>query len=293
MAQHLTFNEYLQQIFSCKVYKVSVDANFTCPNRDGTKGFEGCIYCDEFGSSSRVHSKKTSIREQIFKNIEVRRSRYSAKKFICYFQSFSNTYAKVENLKKIYDEAISSHPDIVGLAVSTRADCLDEEKIDLIASYKKYLPFVSIELGMQSAHDKTLQLINRQETHEDFVKACKLIKNTDIHLCTHVILGLPGESIQDMLQTAKCLSRYQVDGVKLHLLIALKNTKLASMYKEKKWKPLDLESYIKIAKDFIDILPQKCIIHRTVGSGYPKDIVAPKWVYTKKNHIMDSILASF
>lgn len=293
MSKHLTFNEYLQKIFSTKVFKVSVDANFTCPNRDGKKAFGGCIYCDAYGSSSRVHNKNISIRSQLINNIGIRRSRYYANKFICYFQSFTNTYADVKTLKKLYDEAIYSHPDIVGLAISTRSDCLDEEKVNLIASYKKFLPFVSIELGLQTIHDKTLKLINRQETYLDFLKAYELIKKTDLHLCIHVILGLPNETIKEMLQTAKCLSELKIDGVKLHLLIALKNTKLAKMYDENKWRPMSLDDYIKTAKEFIKILPSNCIIHRTSGSGYPKDIIAPKWVYSKKIDIIKSINEAF
>jgi len=290
MARYLSFNNFLQNLFSCKVYKVSIDAGFSCPNRDGIKGSRGCIYCDEFGSSSRTHTQKTPIKKQVIKNIEIRKSRYGAKKFIAYFQSFSNTYAPIDTLKKLYDEAIFSHPDIVGLSISTRSDCLDEEKIKLIASYKKFLPFVSIELGLQTMHDKTLDLINRKEKLKDFEKAFYLIKKYKLHLCTHVILGLPNETKKDMLDTAKYLSSLKIDGIKLHLLIALKNTALAKMYEKKLWQPLSFDKYVKLASLFIKELPSNCIIHRTTGSGYPKDIIAPKWVYLKKLEIMTSIL---
>jgi radical SAM protein (TIGR01212 family) len=289
MSKYFSFNKYLQNLFHCKTYKVSIDAGFTCPNRDGTKGKRGCIYCDKHGSSSRTHKKNTPIKLQILKNIEVRKARYRAKKFIAYFQSFSNTYANVDKLKQIYDEAIFSHPDIVGLSISTRADCIDEEKIKLIASYKKFLPFVAIELGLQTIHDKTLILINRKEKLTDFLKAYKLIKKYDIHLCIHIILGLLNETKQDMLQTAKYLSSLKIDGIKLHMLIALKNTILEKMYKQGLWKPLSFDEYVEIASNFIEYLPSDCIIHRTVGSGYPKDIISPKWVYSKKNKIMLAI----
>lgn len=151
MMLYLSFNEYLQKMFHCRVYKVSVDAGFTCPNRDGSKGFGGCIFCDETGSSSRTHEKNTPIREQIVKNIKVRQSRYKAKKFIVYFQSFTNTYASVDHLKKLYDEAIDTHPDIVGLAISTRPDCVDNEKLELISSYRKKSSLC--ECGIWDAND--------------------------------------------------------------------------------------------------------------------------------------------
>lgn len=286
MKNHQSFNEYLKNLYGCKVFKVSIDANFTCPNRDGTKSFNGCIFCDEFGSSTRIHKKNTPIKDQILENIKIRKTRYKAKKFIAYFQSFSNTYAGVENLKILYDDAIRVHPDIVGLSISTRADCIDENKVKLIASYRKFLPYVSIELGLQSMHDRTLKLINRQETLLDFIKATRLIKKYNLHLCTHIILGLPKETKKDMIDTAKFLSKFNINGVKLHLLIPLKNTVLEKMYLAKKFTPLTYDEYIDIAKDFINELPSSCIIHKTAGSAHPKDIVEPNyWIYERKKQI--------
>ncbi len=290
MEKFLTFNKYLKNLFGCKVYKVSVDANFTCPNRDGTKSKKGCIYCDSYGSSSRVHKKNVSIKEQILKNIKVRKARYKAKKFLAYFQPFSNTYASVDKLKHLYNEAIYSHVDIIGLSISTRSDCIDEEKVKLIASYREFLPFVSIELGLQSIHNKTLNLINRKENLNDFIKAYTLIKKYNLHLCVHVILGLPEETFDDMLNTAKFLSKLKVDGIKLHLLIVLKNTPLEKMYIQKKYKPLTYDEYVDISKKFINELDQNFIIHNFAGSGYPKDIIAPYWIYEKKLNIIKDIL---
>lgn len=289
MTSYFSFNNFLQNLFNCKVYKISIDAPFTCPNRDGTKSTDGCIYCDKMGSSSRTHPINTPIKDQILNNIDIRKKRYGAKKFIAYFQSFSNTYKDVKELKELYDEAVYSHPDIVGLSISTRADCIDEEKVNLIASYKKFLPFVSIELGLQTVHDKTLLLINRQETLSDFLKAYELIKKSDIHLCVHIILGLINETKEDMIKTAKYLSSLKIDGIKLHMLIALKGTKLGMMYQNNEWSPLSFDDYVQLATDFIEYLPPNCIIHRTAGSGYVKDIVAPAWIYTNKTQIMLSI----
>lgn len=289
MKKFLKFNEYLKNLYGCKVFKVSIDANFTCPNRDGKKSKLGCIYCDAYGSSNRVHKKNTPIKEQILKNIDFRKTRYKAKKFIAYFQSFSNTYANVDKLKTLYDEAIYSHVDIVGLSISTRSDCIDEEKVKLIASYRKFLPFVSIELGLQSMHDKTLSLLNRQETLHDFIKAYELIKKYNLHLCVHVILGLPKETKEDMLKTASFLAKLKIDGIKLHLLIALKNTHLEKMYLDGKFTSLTYDEYVDISKKFIGKLDKNCIIHKLAGSGYPKDIIAPRWIYEKKLQVIEDI----
>ena len=205
-----TYNDYLKKRFQTRVYKISLDAGFTCPNRDGTKGKNGCIFCDEKGSSSRTHGDSTPIEQQALVNINVRKSRYGAKKFIAYFQSFSNTYAPCDQLKKIYDKALFSHPDIIGISISTRPDCIDEEKVQMIAEYKKKFPYVCIELGMQSIHDKTLSLINRQESHQDFLAAYALIKKYGLEHCIHIILGLPNESRQNQIETAKNLADLQI-----------------------------------------------------------------------------------
>lgn len=288
MQKQRTFNKYLQKMFGCKVYKVSIDAGFTCPNIDGSKAKGGCIFCDEYGSSSRVH-ENISIREQILNNIKIRKTRYRAKKFLAYFQSFSNTYKDVKELKQLYDAAVFSHPDIVGLSISTRSDCIDEEKVKLIASYRKYLPYVSIELGLQTMHNKTLKRINRQETLDDFLKAYSLIKKYNLHLCVHVILGLPKESKEDMLKTANFLSSLKIDGIKLHLLVAIKNTPIEKLYQRKLWKPLSFDQYLKIATHFIKSLGDNCIIHSSAGSGYVKDIVAPTWLYKEKLKLIKAI----
>ncbi len=287
--RYFTLNKYLQKRFNERVYKISIDANFTCPNRDGTKGSGGCIYCDKFGSSSRIHKKRTPIKDQVLNNILIRKTRYKAKKFIAYFQSFTNTYGDIKYLKKIYDQAVFIHPDIIGLSISTRADCLDEEKVQLIASYRKYLPYVSVELGMQSSHDKTLKLINRGETHKDFLKAVELLKKYNIAIVSHVILGLPNETKNDILKTADRLANLEISGIKLHFLIALKNTELENMHNQKKWSPLTFDNYVNLCADFIERMPPEYIIHRTAGSGYPKDIIAPKWIYSNKNEVMQAI----
>jgi len=289
MQNFITFNEYLKNLYGYKIFKVSIDADFTCPNRDGIKSNKGCTFCDAYGSSSRIHKKNTSIKEQVLKNIEIRKTRYKAKKFIAYFQSFSNTYASIDKLKAIYDEAIYSHIDIVGLSIATRSDCIDEEKVKMIANYREFLPFVSIELGLQTIHDKTLDLINRKETLKDFMKAYEIIKKYNLNLCVHIMLGLPEETETDMLKTAKFLSKLKIDGIKLHMLIPLKNTVIGRMYLDGTFKPLTYDEYVNITKKFIKEFDKKCIIHKLAGSGYPKDILDKNWIYEKKLQVIKDI----
>lgn len=290
---YYSYNEYLQEMFHCRVYKVSVDAGFTCPNRDGTKGAGGCIFCDETGSSSRTHELDTPIRDQVLENIKVRKSRYRAKKFIVYFQSFTNTYDSVEQLKILYDEAIHAHPDIVGLAISTRPDCVDREKLALISRYREKLPYVSVEYGMQTIHDRTLKLLNRCETHEDFLRAFKLTQKFDLDHCIHVILGLPGETREEQLQTADTLAELGVRGVKIHLLVAMENTPLAERYRRGNWSPLSFDEYIDLVCDFIERLPPNCVIQRAGGNGHPNHLVAPQWLKGKRPEVMHTIQSKF
>jgi len=296
MNQDLPFNSYnnfMKKLFKVRVYKISVDAGFSCPNRDNTKGINGCIFCDERGSSSRTQKIHSSIKEQIINNIRIRKTRYKAKKFIIYFQSFSNTYAPVKRLKELYDEAICVDKDIIGLNIATRADCIDEEKIQLIASYKKKLPFVCVEYGMQSSHNKTLEIINRKESFEDFLKALELTKKYNLHHCAHIILNLPKESIEDQLKTAITISKLKIEGIKIHPLVAMEGTLLADMYKKNLWQPLSFKKYINLACDFIERLHPECIIHRVSSSGHPKYIIVPKWMKRKNLKIREAIITEF
>ena len=288
-----SYNQFMKKLFGCKVYKVSIDGGFSCPNRDGTKGIGGCIYCDEMGASSRTNKSYVSITDQIINNIKVRKSRYRADKFIAYFQSFSNTYGTLAELKKKYDEAVSADKDIVGLNISTRPDCIDEEKIKLIASYKDRVKYICIEYGMQTCHDKTLQLINRKETHSDFLKALDLTKKYGLHHCAHLILGLPGESVEEQLQTAKVISNLEIEGIKIHLLVAMNNSVLAEMFYKNLWKPLSCDEYISLACSFLEQVHPSCIVHRVSVSGHPLHIVAPTWMREKKLNIPLEIAKEF
>jgi radical SAM protein (TIGR01212 family) len=288
-----TYTQYLQEKFGCRVYKVTLDGGFTCPNRDGTKGRGGCTFCDDTGSSSRAQERGDSITEQVLKNIEKRRTRVKADKFIAYFQSFTNTYSRPERLKRLYDEAVFAHPDVVGLAISTRSDCVDEEKMALIASYKDRIPYVCVEYGMQTIHDRTLERMNRCETHEDFVRSLALTRQYDVEHCVHVILGLPGESWEEQMATADRLAELRVDGVKIHLLVAMENTADTAAFLRGEWEPLEIEEYVSLCCDFLERLHPECVIHRVSGNGHPKHVIAPRWMQQRKNDVIQRIDREF
>ena len=275
------YSQHLKELFNCKVYKVTLDAGFSCPNRDGTISTGGCIFCEDGGSFSQAHSGQLSISEQLDVSIKKLKDRFGAEKFISYFQAYSNTYASVEKLKSLYDEAVS-HPEVVGLSIGTRPDCVDEEKIRLINSYTEN-HHVWVEYGLQSIHNKTLKLINRGHSSEDFIKAYELTRKfgKDIKICVHVILGLPGETRQEMLETAKVLADLGIDGIKIHLLCALKDTELEKMYNRGEFNPLSAEDYVDTVCDYLEILPKETVIHRLAGNGLKKILVAPKWLPEK------------
>lgn len=273
------YSRHLQDIFNCKVYKITLDAGFSCPNRDGSISNRGCIFCDSGGSFSQAHSRALSIEEQLSEGIFQLKKRFKAEKFISYFQAYSNTYAPVEKLKPLYDRAVS-HPDVVGLSIGTRPDCVDEEKIELIASYTKD-KLVWVEYGLQSVHNKTLDFINRGHSFEDFKRAVEMTQNRGINICAHVIIGLPGETREDILQTARTIADMGIDGVKIHLLCVLKNTELENLYNEGKINLFLMKDYVEVVCDFLELLPPSVSIHRLAGNGLKKLLVAPKWLGEK------------
>lgn len=284
--RYYQFSEYLKNKFGKKVYKITLDAGFSCPNRDGTISSGGCIFCDDGGSFSRAHSASLSVEQQVQEGIHNLSTRFKAQKFMSYFQAYSNTYKPVEELKQIYDSSLC-HPDIVGLSIGTRPDCVDEKKLDLIASYTdKYETW--LEYGLQSMHDKTLKFINRGHNFETFLKAYEQTKQRGIKVGVHVILGLPGETKDDMLQTIKTLADLGVDGVKFHCLCIFPNTKLYDMYEKGEITLLEEDEYIDIACDCLELLPSDTTIHRLGGNGLQAIKVAPKWL-NKKFEILNRI----
>lgn len=273
------FSSYLKKKFNEKVYKVTLDAGFSCPNRDGTLSSVGCIFCDDSGSFSQAHSNKLSIENQLEIGMNTLKKRFKANKFLSYFQAYSNTYKPVQELKLLYDKALTPN-DVVGLSIGTRPDCVDEEKLDLIASYNKTKE-VWLEFGLQSANDKTLRIINRGHDFKCFENAYLKAKERNINVCVHVILGLMNETYDDIMYTAKTLSKLKPDGVKFHMLCVLKNTPLEKIYRKNNFKLLNEDEYVNIICDFLEILPPNTTIHRIAGNGLNKLLIEPKWIMNK------------
>lgn len=281
LSRYRDYNSYLKEIFGERVQKLSLDAGLGCPNRDGTISIGGCIYCDSRGSGTgALIEHHIPLEEQIISGIEAAKKRYKAKKYIAYFQSFTNTYAPVSKLKELYDKVLL-YPDIVGLSVGTRPDCVSSQVLQLLDSYtSRYL--VWIEYGLQSAHDSTLRFINRGHDVACFVDAIKRTARYGIKICVHVILGLPGESREMMMETARFISSLPIHGVKIHLLYVVKGTKMEEMVSNGQYRCLDRDEYIELVVDFLEQLPPQVVIQRLTGDPpRSSELVAPKWALEK------------
>lgn len=274
-----TFSGELKKLFGCKVQRISVDADFSCPNRDGSKGSAGCIFCGGNGSGSYGIRRDLTISGQLEDGKEVMRRKYRAHKFIAYFQAYSNTYAPVERLRELFAEALAV-PDVTGLIIATRPDCLPEDVLDYLQELSRQT-YLWLELGMQSIYDKSLELINRRHSHGCSVDACRRAKARGLRVCVHIILGLPGETREEMLAVAGELNRLGVDGVKLHLLHVMKGTVLSEMYDRGEVTVLDRDTYAGLVCDFLERLDPRILIHRLTGDGGRDNLIAPLWSLKK------------
>jgi hypothetical protein len=279
-------NKYLKDKFGERTLKICVDGGFTCPNRDGKCGVKGCIFCSERGSGDRL--KRIAIKDQVEEMLEYKKER--ADKFIIYFQNYTNTYDTVENLKKKYDEALISDK-IVALAIATRPDEIDEEKAKLIKSYSdKYYTYV--ELGLQTINDEVAKTINRGYELETFKKAVEILNKYDIDIVVHIMIGLPGETEQDIIDFVNMINSMKISGIKIHSTYIVENTELEKMYKEGTYTPISFEYYIDKVTYIITHLRKDIVVHRFSGDP-PKDIlVAPEWENHKKK-VMNTIINKF
>jgi radical SAM protein (TIGR01212 family) len=280
MKRYRDYNSYLREIFGERVQKIPLDAGFTCPNRDGTISRGGCIYCDCRGSGSGAMVQRgESLDEQIVRGMNWAGKKYGASKFIAYFQAFTNTYAPVAQLRDLYDRALN-HEGMVGLSVGTRPDCLDEEILGLLAAYKEKV-IVWLELGLQSAHDSTLLKINRGHDVACFDRAVAGARAKGLNVCAHVILGLPGENREMMMETARHLGDLAVEGVKIHALYVVEGTPLAEIHEHGEYRCLEWEEYADLLLDFLERLPPAMVIQRLTGDPMSAELVAPLWVREK------------
>ena len=275
-----TLNEHYRETFGCKVYKLSLDGGFTCPNRDGTLDTRGCIFCSASGGGDFAEKGCASIEAQLENAKKRVQSKTKGGKYIAYFQSFTNTYAPIDTLRALYSAAIAP-ADIVGLAIGTRPDCLGDDIIALLAQISQIKP-VSVELGLQTVHGSTVQYIRRGYPTEVYFDAIRRLKAANLEVVTHIILGLPGETPEMAVETTRQAVLAGTDGVKFHLLHVLRGTDLEKDYAAGKFDCLTMEEYGAILKQCAAVLPERIVVHRITGDGAKKDLIAPLWSADKK-----------
>ncbi len=286
MPAYRTFNNYLKEQFGQRVYRVPIDAGFTCPNRDGVRAFGGCTFCDDRGSGAPTIDVAVSVREQLEKGINRIRRRYKANKFLAYFQAFSNTYGPEGSLRRLYDVALE-FPDVLGICIGTRPDCVDDNILDLLAEYNEKT-FIWLELGLQSAFNKTLDKINRGHSAEEFFDAVVRAKRRNLKVATHLIFGLPDETDEEMLETVRQVAECPVDAIKIHQLCIYKGTPMEMDYRLGKLPVLDEDRYVRLVADALEMLPPDMVIMRLVAEGTQEEIIAPAWAF-EKERIMKKI----
>lgn len=284
--KYYSFNEYLKNTFNQKIYKISLNAGFTCPNRDGKIDTCGCIFCSKGGSGDFAENPNLSITEQIEQGKKRVEKKIKNGKYIAYFQAFTNTYAPIETLREKYFEAVN-HKDIVALSIATRPDCLPDDVIALLDEINKIKP-VFVELGLQTINEKTAEYIRRGYPLSVYDEAVKKLKKINVNIVTHIILGLPNETKEDMMNSVKYVCNSRTDGIKLQLLHVLKGTDLANDYNAGKFKTLEFDEYLDIIKTCVEVIPDNIVIHRLTGDGAKKDLIAPLWSADKKR-VLNSI----
>ena len=287
---YLAFSQFLREKFGTRVYRVSIDAGFTCPNVDGSVTTGGCVFCDNRSFSPNRRLPRQTVTSQVEHGIDLLRQRYGAERFLAYFQAGTNTYAPVEKLKRLYDEALQ-HPAIVGLMIGTRPDCLPEPVLQLLEDYAK-VRWVCLEIGLQTIHDRSLDWMNRGHHYEAFVDAVGRAKGRGMDLCAHVILGLPGESREDMLATATGCAAFGLDAVKIHNLHVVRDTPMAEMYYAGQIPLFEFQEYVELVCDFIERLAPNVVIHRLNGDAPPDYLIAPTWCL-EKGKILHAIETEF
>ena len=282
---YLSANDYFRERFGCKLYKLALDGGMTCPNRDGTKGRGGCIFCSASGSGDFAEPRRGSVTEQLERAKARVASKAKNARYIAYFQSFTNTYAPVDYLEPLFTEAIS-HPEVAALGVATRPDCLPGPVLDLLDRLNAVKPVI-VELGLQTIHPETAAFIRRGYPLEDYDRAAAALRALGIHTVVHVILGLPGETEEMMLETVRYVGR-TADGIKLQLLHVLEGTDLAELWRQGKVPVMDLETYARLLGRCLQVLPPETVVHRLTGDGAKKDLLAPLWTADKK-HVLNYV----
>ncbi|MBX9693235.1 MAG: TIGR01212 family radical SAM protein [Cyanobacteria bacterium] len=281
-----SFNNYLREQFGERVFRVPIDAGFTCPNRDGVRAFGGCTFCDDRGSGAPTIAASGDIREQLERGMRRAAKRYKAKKFLAYFQAFTNTYAPEAVLKRLYDTALE-YPEVGGICIGTRPDCLADNVLDMLAEYAQDT-FIWLEIGLQSSFNQTLDTINRGHTAEEFFDAVERAKKRNLKVATHLIFGLPNETEEQMLTTVKKVANIGLDGIKIHQLCIYKGTPMEFDYRLGHLPTIDEDRYISLVADSLELLPKDIVIMRLVAEGSKDEVIAPAWSF-EKERIMKAI----
>lgn len=290
LPRYTSFNGYLKEKFSARTYRVPIDAGFTCPNRDGTRALGGCTFCDDRGSGAPTINQVLSVKEQLESGIARIRRRFKAEKFLAYFQAFTNTYAPEAVLRSLYD-VVLDNDDVVGICIGTRPDCLDDNILDLLQEYSQKT-YLFLEVGLQTAHNKTLDLINRAHSAEEFFDAVERARQRNLTVATHLIFGLPGETREDMLETVRQVTDIGLTAIKIHQLCVYKHTPMAIDYEQGRLPLLEEDEYVSLVCDALEILPPDMVVMRLVAEGTREEVIAPEWSF-EKSRIMNKIDSEF
>ncbi|MCU7814003.1 MAG: TIGR01212 family radical SAM protein [Candidatus Thiodiazotropha sp. (ex Rostrolucina anterorostrata)] len=277
--QVTTFGQYLLKRYGERVHKIALDAAFTCPNRDGSKGIGGCTFCNNVSFSPNGRQPKP-ISEQIESGRQVIRKRTGATKYLAYFQAYTNTYDEIDHLAQLYGEALAEE-DVIGLSIGTRPDCVPDAVLELLAGYQEEGFEIWLELGLQSAFDETLAKVNRGHGFAEYADSTMRARRLDLKVCTHMIAGLPGETVQHARETLRKVLELGTDGLKLHPLHVVKGTQLANAYRQGDYHPLTMEEYVNIAADLVELTPPEVIWHRLTGTASETILLAPNWCAQK------------
>lgn len=274
-----TLNHYYRELFGEKVFKVSLDGGFTCPNIDGTKAYGGCIFCSSRGSGDFAGDPHLNLKQQFDEVKHKMHKKWPKAKYIGYFQAFSNTYGPVNELREMY-EAILEEEDVVGLSIATRPDCLPDDVLDVLADINQKTK-LWVELGLQTIHEPTQKLINRAHNYDVFLEGVRKLRERNIDVVVHIIVNLPRESIEEMMETTKAVAKLPIQGIKIHMLHLLKNTPLVKLYERGKLTFMDREVYTKLVVDMLEVIPSEMVVHRLTGDGPPDQLVEPLWTLKK------------
>lgn len=280
-----TFHYYLKHRYGCKVAKVSLNANFTCPNRDGSKGYGGCIFCSDLGSGEYAGNVYDSLDEQFEKVSAILTRKWPNCKFMPYFQANSNTYGSVQKIKQCID-TVKNKKDVVAISLATRPDCLEDDVLDYLETLNQEID-LWVELGLQTIHDKTATFLNRGHSYQEFLEGLDKLRKRNINVCVHIINGLPYETKEMMLETAKAVGKLDIQAIKIHMLYIIEHTKLASIYKKNLFYTLKREEYIELVANQLTYLPKEMIIERLTGDGKVDDLIEPLWSIKKVTILND------